>query len=167
MHLNSISKEKMKNDSTSPSTKALIFLIQIVFLVVFLPTSHCSRPAVFFTMDANLIEQTCNQTPYPDLCVSTLQSDSRSTEADVKGLGIKVVDAVKPKAIEAMNNALELIEGACGNTYHQVFGTDIPQASEAFSKGDSKIAEIAMINVVEKADSCESGLLGGSRSFQR
>ncbi|KAM1041869.1 hypothetical protein ACFX2I_030949 [Malus domestica] len=65
----------MKNNSYSPSAKVLIILIQFVCLVVFLPNSHCNRLTVFFPMDANLIAQTCNQTPYPDLCISTLQSD--------------------------------------------------------------------------------------------
>ncbi|TQD82552.1 hypothetical protein C1H46_031897 [Malus baccata] len=61
-------------------------------------------------MDANLIAQTCNQTPYPDLCISTLQSDPRSAKADVKGLGIIMVDAVKAKAREANLRLQELAQ---------------------------------------------------------
>ncbi|TQD82554.1 hypothetical protein C1H46_031899 [Malus baccata] len=160
----------MKNNSNYPSTKVLIFLIQIVCLVVFLPTSHCSRSAVFFPMDANLIAQTCNQTPYPDLCVSTLQSDPRSAKADVKGLGIIMVDAVKAKAREADLLVEELVDKELGNVaasncrfnYSDIFQLDIPQAVEAFPKGDYKSAELAMTNVVANADSCERGFSGGS-----
>ncbi|KAB2623545.1 cell wall / vacuolar inhibitor of fructosidase 1-like [Pyrus ussuriensis x Pyrus communis] len=160
----------MKNNSNSPSTKTQIFLIQAVCLVVFLPTSHCNRLTVFFPMDANLIAQTCNQTPYPDLCVSTLQSDPRSAKADVKGLGIIMVDAVKAKAGEASRRVEELINREPGNTparncrlnYSDIFHLYIPEAVEAFPKGDYKSAELAMTNVVANADSCERGFSGGS-----
>ncbi|KAM1356952.1 hypothetical protein ACFX13_031729 [Malus domestica] len=160
----------MKKISNSPSTKTLIFLIQIVCLVVFLPTSHCNRLTVFFPMDANLIAQTCNQTPYPDLCVSTLQSDPRSAKADVKGLGIIMIDAVRAKAREANLQVEELIDREPGNTparncrfnYDDIFQLDIPQAVEAFGKDDYKSAEIGMTNVVANADSCERGFSGGS-----
>ncbi|CAN6558347.1 unnamed protein product [Malus baccata var. baccata] len=108
-------------------------------------------------MDASLIEQTCNQTPYPDLCVSTLQSDPQSAEAD-------------PKALDVLDKALVLVVKepgnqpvkACANTYQEVLGTNIPQANEDFPKGESKIAALAIINVVQKSDSCESGFPGGS-----
>ncbi|KAB2616059.1 cell wall / vacuolar inhibitor of fructosidase 1-like [Pyrus ussuriensis x Pyrus communis] len=160
----------MKNNSNSPSRKTLIFLIQIVCLVVFLPTSHCNRLTVFFPMDANLIAQTCNQTPYPDLCVSTLQSDPRSAKADVKGLGIIMVDAVRAKAHEANLRVEELIDREPGNTparncgfnYDDIFQLDIPQAVEAFPKDDYKSVELGMTNVVANADSCERGFSGGS-----
>ncbi|KAM1150478.1 hypothetical protein ACFX13_031727 [Malus domestica] len=105
----------MKNNSYTPSAKVLIILIQIVCLVVFLPNSHCNRLTVFFPMDANLIAQTCNQTPYPNLCISTLQSDPRSAKADVKGLGIIMVDAVKAKAREANLRLHELFDKEPGN----------------------------------------------------
>ncbi|XP_070675858.1 cell wall / vacuolar inhibitor of fructosidase 1-like [Malus domestica] len=121
-------------------------------------------------MDANLIAQTCNQTPYPDLCVSTLQSDPRSAKADVKGLGIIMVDAVRAKAREANLQVEELIDREPGNTpatncrlnYSDIFHLHIPDAVEAFPKDDYKSAELAMINVVTNADSCERGFSGGS-----
>ncbi|KAB2623537.1 cell wall / vacuolar inhibitor of fructosidase 1-like [Pyrus ussuriensis x Pyrus communis] len=160
----------MKNNSNSPSTKVLIFLVQIVCLVVFLPTSHCNRMTVFFPMDANLIAQTCNQTPYPDLCVSTLQSDPRSAKADVKGLGIIMVDAVRAKAHEANLRLEDLINRDVGNVpaqdcrfnYDDIFQLDIPQAVEAFGKDDYKSAELGMTNVVANEDSCEKRFSGGS-----
>nr|XP_008367865.1 cell wall / vacuolar inhibitor of fructosidase 1-like [Malus domestica] len=121
-------------------------------------------------MDANLIAQTCNQTPYPDLCVSTLQSDPRSAKADVKGLGIIMVDAVKAKAHEASLQVEELVDKDPGNValqdcrfnYDDIFQLDIPQAVEAFDKDDYKSAELGMTNVVANEDSCERRFSGGS-----
>ncbi|RXH84072.1 hypothetical protein DVH24_026971 [Malus domestica] len=81
-----------------------------------------------------------------------------------------MVDALKPKALDVLDKALVLVvkepgnqpAKACANTYQEVLGTDIPQANEDFPKGESKIAALAMINVVQKSDSCESGFPGGS-----
>ncbi|KAM0965822.1 hypothetical protein FF1_021775 [Malus domestica] len=134
--------------STSPT---LIFLIQIVCLVVFLPTSHC-RSVFFPRDDANLIDQTCQQTPNYDLCVSSLQSDPRRADADVKGLGIIMVDVVKARVTETLNLINELLmksPGAealrsCNRIYNAVLGTDILVANQAFVK-----------------DACENGFTGG------
>lgn len=47
---------------------------------------------------ANLIETTCERTPFYKLCVSTLQSDPRSSSADVAGLAHIAADKLKAKA---------------------------------------------------------------------
>nr|XP_011461722.1 PREDICTED: uncharacterized protein LOC105350666 [Fragaria vesca subsp. vesca] len=67
-----------------------IFIIQIVFL----PISHCR---------ADLIDQTCKQTPNYNLCVSSLKSNPRSSATDVKGLAIIMVEVLKSKANETLN----------------------------------------------------------------
>ncbi|KAM1256907.1 hypothetical protein EV2_031897 [Malus domestica] len=111
-----------------------------------------------------------NQTPYPDLCVSTLQSNPRSAKVDVKGLGIIMVDAVKAKAHEANLHLEELVNRETGNipaqdcrfNYSDIFQLDIPQTVEAFPKGDYKSAELGMTNVVANADSCERRFSGGN-----
>ena len=45
---------------------------------------------------ADLVDNTCKQTPNSDLCVSTLHP--RSSTADVAGLAIIMVDTIKTKA---------------------------------------------------------------------
>ncbi|KAI5349174.1 hypothetical protein L3X38_002061 [Prunus dulcis] len=66
-------------------------------------------------MDAGLIDKTCKQTPNYDVCVSTINSDPRSTGADVKGLGLIMVDAVKDKATGALNKADKLLKQCPGD----------------------------------------------------
>ncbi|CAL9030295.1 unnamed protein product [Prunus brigantina] len=82
----------------------------------------------------------------------TLNSDPRSTGADVKGLGLIMVDAVKDKATGALNKADELLKQSpgdqallsCVKTYNEVLQNDVPQGSQAFTQGDSKLAEQGM-----------------------
>ncbi|TQD80253.1 hypothetical protein C1H46_034151 [Malus baccata] len=88
-------------------------------------------------MDDNLIEQTCNQTPYPDLCVDLINELIND----------------EPGNIPAED---------CRNSYNDVIQIALPQATEAFSKGDYKSVELGMVNIVANADSRETGLSGGS-----
>ncbi|KAI5329089.1 hypothetical protein PRUPE_5G112600 [Prunus persica] len=142
---------------------AFIFLIQVSLL----PASQCR---VYLPMDASLIDKTCKQTPNYDVCVSTLNSDPRSTGADVKGLGLIMVDAVKDKATGALNKADELLKQSpgdqallsCVKTYNEVLQNDVPQGSQAFTQGDSKSAEQGMNDIATEADSCESGFSSSS-----
>nr|XP_004296224.2 PREDICTED: cell wall / vacuolar inhibitor of fructosidase 1-like [Fragaria vesca subsp. vesca] len=67
-----------------------IFIIQIVLL----PISHCR---------ADLIDQTCKQTPNYNLCVSSLKPNPRSSAANVKGLATIMVEVLTSKANDTLN----------------------------------------------------------------
>ncbi|XP_071732947.1 cell wall / vacuolar inhibitor of fructosidase 2-like [Rutidosis leptorrhynchoides] len=59
------------------------------FLSLFILTISCTQNLnLFANGDINLIQKTCKTTKYYDLCISYLQSDSTSTEANTKGLAI-------------------------------------------------------------------------------
>ncbi|KAM1041868.1 hypothetical protein ACFX2I_030948 [Malus domestica] len=81
-----------------------------------------------------------------------------------------MVDVVKAKAPEANLRLQELFDKELGNlpaqncrvNYYDIFRLDIPQAVEAFPKGDYKLAELGMTNVVANVDSCERRFSGGS-----
>lgn len=45
--------------------------------------------------EANMIEQTCKETPDFNLCVSLLDSDPRGSSADTSGLALILVDKIK------------------------------------------------------------------------
>lgn len=55
------------------------------FLLLLLLTISCP---FFANGDTNLIQKTCKTTKFYDLCLSSLQSDSTSPQADTKGLAI-------------------------------------------------------------------------------
>ncbi|XP_049380832.1 cell wall / vacuolar inhibitor of fructosidase 2-like [Solanum stenotomum] len=62
------------------------FLLILVFLFSLqLPTISTSSSSI------DLIQQTCKNTKYYDLCVSSLKSDSTSLKADTKGLATIMV----------------------------------------------------------------------------
>ncbi|KAK9269090.1 hypothetical protein L1049_000859 [Liquidambar formosana] len=117
--------------------------------------------------DDNLIEKTCKQTPFYDLCVATLQNDSRSTSGNVPALGGIMVDAVAVKATELLHHIQELLKGTtdpkvkrslkeCASIYHAVRDADVPQATQAFAFGNYKFAEQAMNDAANEADTCQS-----------
>lgn len=114
--------------------------------------------------DQNLIETTCRNTPNYQLCISILHADPSSATADVAGLGLIVVDAVKAKAEAALSaidnlkwfhpeltNALDL----CRISYIAVLKADIPEAVAALTKGVPKFAEFGMADAAWEAEICE------------
>ncbi|XVF62418.1 hypothetical protein PTKIN_Ptkin09bG0006100 [Pterospermum kingtungense] len=62
--------------------------------------------------DKKLVEKTCRNTFYFDLCVSTLKSDPRSSSADVAGLAHIAADSVEAKATATLNQITGLLKTA-------------------------------------------------------
>ncbi|XP_015059316.1 cell wall / vacuolar inhibitor of fructosidase 1-like [Solanum pennellii] len=116
----------------------------------------------------NLIHATCRETPYYSLCLSILESDPRSYEAegsdDITTLGLIMVDAVKSKSIEIMKKLKELEKSnpkwrvplnQCYVAYNAVLRADVTVAVEALKRGVPKFAEDGMDDVVVEAQTCE------------
>nr|XP_043613364.1 cell wall / vacuolar inhibitor of fructosidase 2 [Erigeron canadensis] len=59
-------------------------------LLILILTISCTHhnSSLFANGDINLIQKTCKTTKFYDLCISSLQSDSTSPQADTKGLAI-------------------------------------------------------------------------------
>ncbi|XP_021906732.1 cell wall / vacuolar inhibitor of fructosidase 1 [Carica papaya] len=144
-------------------TKLLVSL-QIFSLIV-------SSPNVDSSSLLPLIDSTCKQTPFYDLCVSNLQSDPRSSTADTNGLGVVVVGKIEAKSAETLNAINGLIKqkpelsqalNSCAGKYNAIIKGDVPQATEAFQKNDPKFAEDAANDAANEADSCEKLFSGRS-----
>ncbi|XP_009763718.1 cell wall / vacuolar inhibitor of fructosidase 1-like [Nicotiana sylvestris] len=115
----------------------------------------------------NLINSTCRATPNYPLCLTTLQSDPRTSEAegaDLTTLGLVMVDAVKLKSIEIMENfkkleksnpELRLPLSQCYIVYYAVLHADVTVAVEALKRGVPKFAENGMVDVAVEAETCE------------
>nr|XP_004298183.2 PREDICTED: cell wall / vacuolar inhibitor of fructosidase 1-like [Fragaria vesca subsp. vesca] len=150
----------------------LIFLTKLIMIlvcqIVFLPMGQCSID--FWPMDAKLIDETCQKTPNPNLCVSSLKSDPRSSGADVKGLGIIMVDVVKAKAIIGQNKVSGLLKQSPGDLrlkvgsgdYDAISNHQVPNASLAFSRDIPHIAEEDMSEAADEARACELSFSGRS-----
>ncbi|KAG8372849.1 hypothetical protein BUALT_Bualt12G0109700 [Buddleja alternifolia] len=125
--------------------------------------------------DQALIETTCKNTPNYKLCISVLRRSPGSATADVRGLALIMVGAVKDKtkqAISAVNNLIksrrypDLAEGLqkCNEVYKTVVKYDVAEAVEALTKGDPKFAENGMADAALEADTCESSTGGLDKS---
>ncbi|KDO71995.1 hypothetical protein CISIN_1g037982mg [Citrus sinensis] len=144
--------------------KAILFVFPFVLAVAYFPISQCQN--------LPLIEQTCKQTPYYGLCVTSLKSDPRSkTAGDVQAIALIMVDIIKAKAggslqhIEKLKQkypALRVPLSACKDRFNAIIIGDVPQAVEALTKGDPKFAVDAANDAALEADSCERGFSGKS-----
>lgn len=112
----------------------------------------------------NLAEKTCRTTPNYQLCISTVQSDPRSVEADIAGLGLVIVDAINQKALAAVEiinqmkrsnpeYSLPLFE--CSILYNAILKADVPEAIAGLRKGVPKFAENGMEDAAVEVRGCE------------
>ncbi|EYU45481.1 hypothetical protein MIMGU_mgv1a021463mg, partial [Erythranthe guttata] len=121
--------------------------------------------------DQNLIATTCKNTPNYRLCINTLQADRGSAAADVAGLGLIMVAAVKEKSKEALSTVNKLLVKSgsnpkkalqqCRDAYKAVLEGDVPEAEQSL-RGNPKFAENGMADVAVEADSCEAAFGGKS-----
>ncbi|XWS38915.1 hypothetical protein CRYUN_Cryun18bG0004400 [Craigia yunnanensis] len=140
-------------------TKTIFLVIlQAVISFTCLPVSYSA---------SDLIETTCKQTPFFDLCVSTLQADPRSSSADVAGLAHIAADSVNAKATATLNQITGLLKSAgdpnllkalqgCVDKYNAIIQADIPVAIEAIVKGNPKFAVSSATDAANEAQNCEN-----------
>uniref|UniRef100_A0A6M2FCR5 Pectinesterase inhibitor domain-containing protein n=1 Tax=Populus davidiana TaxID=266767 RepID=A0A6M2FCR5_9ROSI len=68
------------------STIFMFFLLSLVF-----PHFMFHQPLIFVNGDMKLIQETCKNTKYYDLCVSSLKTNATSTKTDTKGLALIMI----------------------------------------------------------------------------
>ncbi|KAF5738778.1 putative Pectinesterase inhibitor [Tripterygium wilfordii] len=118
----------------------------------------------------SIVDQTCKHTPYYNLCVSTLNADRRSATADVAGLALIMVDAIKAKATRTQGTIGRLLRSkptlkkplsSCANAYNIILTVTIPEAYQALP-GNPKFAEDGANGCATEANSCEQEFKGRS-----
>ncbi|KAF7837692.1 cell wall / vacuolar inhibitor of fructosidase 1-like [Senna tora] len=144
----------------------LKFLPLLIFSIIFFFSiqSHASE---------SLIEQTCKNTPHESLCLQYMKSDPGSSQADVTGLALIMVDAIKATAQQAQTKIQQELEkghgsetekralNSCAERYRAVVEGDVPEAIEALQKGDPKFAEQGANDAALEATSCETSFSSG------
>ncbi|XP_065860189.1 cell wall / vacuolar inhibitor of fructosidase 1-like [Euphorbia lathyris] len=114
--------------------------------------------------DANIVDQTCKQTPHYDLCLKFLNSDPRSSTADVTGLALILMDLLKNettksvqfvKQLRGKRPDLEKPLKSCDSDYDAILTADVP-AIQALELGNPRFAEDGMNDVDIEATSCEN-----------
>lgn len=144
-----------------PVSSLPIFLLHAVLLLSLLPIIESD----------NLIEKTCNKTPYYDLCVSSLQSSSQSSNADVKGLASIMGNVTLSNATNTLNYIHELINKTtdpelerpltyCAEVYSPVVNYILPQAMEALENGHYGFAKYGISDAGDEAHACEKKTSG-------
>ncbi|XP_065860188.1 cell wall / vacuolar inhibitor of fructosidase 1-like [Euphorbia lathyris] len=115
--------------------------------------------------DANIVDQTCKQTPHYHLCLKFLNSDPRSSTADVTGLALILVDLLKNettksvqfvKQLRGKRPDLEKPLKSCDSDYDAILTADVPEAIQALELGNPRFAEDGMNDVDIEATSCEN-----------
>lgn len=129
----------------------------------------CHGDAISQQKDQNLIETTCKNTPNYHLCMTTLRANRGSASADVAGLGLIMVGAVKAKSKEALSAINKLSKSGqpklsqalhqCKEVYNAVLEGDVPEAEQAV-RGNPKFAENGMADAAVEADTCEGAFEG-------
>lgn len=149
--------------------KSLSFIIIFVFLVF---PVDAFRPTLLL---GNLIERTCRQTPFYDLCIYSLKSNPESRDADVNKLAKIIVDSLKTKATDTLDLIDELLmDGlaldpammkaltSCAERYNVIIRGDVPEITEALNTGNYKFAEKGTNDAAVEANSCEMEFPGKS-----
>ncbi|KAK9292192.1 hypothetical protein L1049_020153 [Liquidambar formosana] len=152
-----------------------IFLLHFVLLFLIFPPLSQSSFQPLAPKGSDLIDNTCKQTPYYDLCVSSLRSDPRSSSADVQGLALIITDMVLGNATDTLaliedllkqikDPSLEKALAYCAELYIPVVKYDLPQAIEALTKGHYKFANYSISEAGNQADTCEKNFTGSTVS---
>ncbi|KAM7277860.1 hypothetical protein ACFE04_004994 [Oxalis oulophora] len=149
------------------STPLKFFLLLLLFTIPLLQPIHC---------DESLIEEICKNTPFYDLCVASLQSDSQSLNSDVQGLSCIMAKDLLTNASELLNYIQVLIKGTaddlqlekalanCAESYIPEVKYNLPQAIDAVNQGHYSFAGYVISDAGKQADSCEKGFKGSDTS---
>ncbi|XP_076932938.1 cell wall / vacuolar inhibitor of fructosidase 1-like [Bidens hawaiensis] len=130
----------------------------LLYLLILLQTL-CSAMT-----DIQFVENTCNNTPSPDLCLPTLLPNPESDNADLTGLALIGVSTVYDKGLEILHQVDELLNSRveltsalvyCSEVYHAVVDAQVPSSKEALHRGVFRSAESVMADTAVESEACE------------
>ncbi|XP_068660717.1 putative invertase inhibitor [Aristolochia californica] len=115
----------------------------------------------------NLIRETCSDTNFSDLCVSSFLSDPESTKVYYKDLGAINVKLVQANATDTLAYIEDLLENAtdpamkeclqkCQTNYNEIID-DLQSAFDNFENMDFEPIEGSLEAAKSKAEACEEG----------
>ncbi|XVF66084.1 hypothetical protein PTKIN_Ptkin10aG0005800 [Pterospermum kingtungense] len=151
---------------TSTSSLPNFSLLLLLLVAISLPSIQA---------DDDLVDQICRKTPFYDLCISTLRSNSNTTNSDVKGLASVMADILLANATDTLNYIqaqinqtsdpqMERALAYCAELYIPVVKYNLPQAIDALSKGQFEFASDGLSDAAKQADACEKNFSGSMKS---
>ncbi|MED6158193.1 hypothetical protein PIB30_030476 [Stylosanthes scabra] len=146
----------------------LIFTIQVLVTIsIIMSIGECR---VYHPNDDTLVESSCKQTPDPNLCLQIFNSYPRSRTADLRGLGLILVDAIKTRSIPTLNKINQLHQGAsgklrgalasCSESYKGILNGDISVAIAGIESWNFKFAEQAVTDAALEVKYCQEEFNG-------
>jgi len=135
----------------------------LAWLPLFLLVNFLHQPTTL--VGADLIQETCQKTRYPALCVKTLKSNPRSSTADAKGLvhimleanlaNSKLTLATVSKLLkESSDKALKKCLGVCAEEYDTAANDDFPTAIQSLEINDLGTAKIHVSAAFDAPGNC-------------
>ncbi|EEF43119.1 cell wall / vacuolar inhibitor of fructosidase 1 [Ricinus communis] len=114
----------------------------------------------------DLINRTCKKTPYYDLCVSSLQSNSQASSADVKGLASTMANITLSNATHTLYYSQEIIDQNtnpeleraltyCAEVYIPIVDYILPQAIDGVRNGHFGFFKYGILDAEEKVQACD------------
>ncbi|KAK8525400.1 hypothetical protein V6N13_123078 [Hibiscus sabdariffa] len=134
-----------------------LLVLEALFCFAFIPLSHSAD---------SLIESTCQQTPYYDFCIYTLQSDPRSSTMGLPGLARVAGNGLNDTATDNLdlvsgllgstNNAsLDKALKVCIGSYNTIIKVDVPGAIEAALRNNPNLGIDYTRDAAKQVDTCE------------
>ncbi|KAJ4721974.1 Pectinesterase inhibitor [Melia azedarach] len=158
--------------------KSFIFVLSIFLLLFQESPTKCS--ASFWRKKnetkPNLIQKTCKQTHYYDLCILSLESDPRSSNADIKELALISAELVLLKANETLwhvgklfrkvkDPVLYRLYGTCIEEYRAIVERQVPEAIAALRSGQYSTSKTDAAAAATHAQNCQEQFGGETRPF--
>ncbi|KAK3029623.1 hypothetical protein RJ639_037940 [Escallonia herrerae] len=111
---------------------SIVGICVLMLSLTTLPSGQSSTSAP--VKDGDLIAKSCEQTEYPDTCVSDLRADPRSSNADVAGLAQIMLDLSVAKAKDILSRIRQLSTGTTDPVLKQYLDGCITQYNSAVPK---------------------------------
>ncbi|OVA00720.1 Pectinesterase inhibitor domain [Macleaya cordata] len=162
--------------------KLLLVLLAVVVLISFFhyDQSYAAAAALVVPESGNFLEETCRHTHFYDLCVSSLQSDSRSSSntSDLKGLLRISLDLATTNASHILSYIDNLLDNYntssnlnltslefCEEDYGGYIATDLEWAIDAIYNNnnnndgeDYELANSCIDEAITSTDFCKRGI---------
>ncbi|KAK8504987.1 hypothetical protein V6N13_022834 [Hibiscus sabdariffa] len=134
-----------------------LLVLEALFCFAFIPLCHSSD---------SLIESTCQQTSYYDLCIYTLQSDPRSSTMGLHGLARVAGNGLNETAADNLDLVSELLGSTnnpklnnalkvCIGSYNTIIKVDVPGAIEAAQRNNPNLAIDYTRDAEKQVETCE------------
>lgn len=138
-----------------PISLSSVLLLRCLLLLFLAPLIQCG----------DLINKTCKKTPDYNLCVSSLQSNPKSLDADVQGLAdimakitlsnaTDTLSYIRKQVNQTEDPKLEQSLAYCAEVYIPVVQYILTQAINALNMGGYGFAKYGMLDAADEVDSC-------------